>query len=86
MSRLDPKEIQAQLQAFKDNPVEEMNRQPEKAVIQNESAFGTAFSVDDIDAKRYLDAREKVRDSLLEVVDPDARYLLIKLRAVQIIK
>ena len=71
MSRLDLKEIQAQLQAFKDNPVEEMNRQPAKVVVQNESAFGTAFSVDDIDAKRYLDAREKVREALLEVVDPD---------------
>ncbi|MCK5810403.1 MAG: hypothetical protein KAH00_04900, partial [Cocleimonas sp.] len=72
MSRLDPKEIQAQLQAFKDNATEEMNRQPEKIVVQNESAFGTAFSMDDIDAKRYLDAREIVRDSLLERVDPES--------------
>jgi hypothetical protein len=68
MSRLNPQEIQKQLQAFNKNPVEEMNRQPEKIIKQNEMVFGTAFSIDEINAKRYLYAREKLRNTLLEPI------------------
>ena len=70
MSHLDPKEIQAQLQAFEDDPVAEMNRHPEKTIKQNDRAFGTAFSTEDIESKRYLDAREGLRNALLEIEDP----------------
>ena len=71
MSRLDPNEIQAQLQAFEDDPITEMNRHPKKIIKQNNMAFGTAFSNDDINAKRYLDAREIVRNNMLEIEDSE---------------
>jgi len=70
MSNLNLKEIQAQLQAFEDNPVAEMNRHPKKIIKQNDMALGTAFSIEDIESKRYLDAREELRNALLEVEDP----------------
>ncbi len=71
MTRLDPNEIQAQLQAFEDDPITEMNRHPKKIIKQNNMAFGTAFSNDDINAKRYLDAREIVRNNMLEIEDSE---------------
>ncbi len=70
MSTLDQKEIQARLQAFEDDPIAEMNRHPEKTIKQNNTAFGTAFSTEDVESKRYLDAREELRNALLEVEDP----------------
>lgn len=71
MSRLDPQVIQAQFKAFRDDPVNAMTRHPEKVVKQNERAFGTAFSVDDINAKHYVDSRKNQRDALIKTIDSE---------------
>ena len=71
MNRLDPDVIHKKFQAFRDNPIVEMNRHPEKIVKQNDLTFGTAFSADEITNKSYIAARETLRDTLLESTDPE---------------
>ena len=66
MSKLDSKKIQAQLKAFRENPREAMSQYPEKIIQQDEMAFGTAFSIDDIENKRYLEARTALRKTISE--------------------
>ena len=66
MSFLDEKQINQYLQAFKTNPKASINQIPQKFQTNGEPIESprSAFSQQDVDSKRYIQARDGVRSSV----------------------